>query len=99
LQEATLFLAMLLQRFDLTATDPNYRLDIKQTLTIKPQGLYVHARRRATTIVAGPSDVAREEVVAPAATANGIPIRVLYGSNAGTSEAFAQRIANDARRR
>jgi cytochrome P450/NADPH-cytochrome P450 reductase len=99
LQEATLFLAMLLQRFDLTPADPNYRLDVKQTLTIKPQGLYVHARRRATTIVAGASEEAPQEQAAPAATANGIPIRVLYGSNAGTSEAFAQRIANDARRR
>jgi len=42
---------MFLQRFDLTAADPDYRLSIKQTLTIKPQDLFVHARRRDTKIV------------------------------------------------
>ncbi|TQM09076.1 cytochrome P450/NADPH-cytochrome P450 reductase [Pseudonocardia kunmingensis] len=100
LQEATLFLAMLLQRFDITAADPDYRLHVKQTLTMKPDGLYVHVRRRETTIV--PTAPAARRVADPeaaAAAANGIPIRVLYGSNAGTSEAFAQRIANDARLR
>ncbi|MEV1286588.1 cytochrome P450 [Micromonospora sp. NPDC049679] len=97
LQEATLFLAMLLQRFDLSAADPHYELKIKQTLTIKPEGLFIHARRRDTDIVSGPvthRTTPRSEA-APAA-ANGVPLRVLYGSNAGTSEAFAQRIANDA---
>jgi cytochrome P450/NADPH-cytochrome P450 reductase len=39
LQEATLFLAMMLQRFEVTAVDPHYQLKIKQTLTIKPEGL------------------------------------------------------------
>ncbi|WP_037062825.1 bifunctional cytochrome P450/NADPH--P450 reductase [Pseudonocardia acaciae] len=103
LQEATLFLAMLLQRFDIGAADPDYELEIKQTLTIKPDGLYIRARRRDTAIVTNQADradgaAAREEPARPAA-ANGIPIQVLYGSNAGTSEAFAQRIANDARLR
>src|SRR3954452_25433489 len=99
LQEATLFLAMALQRFDLTPADADYQLKVKQTLTIKPDGLYLHARRRPTAIVAaagaGPAAAARTAPVA----ANGVPIRVLFGSNAGTSEAFAQQIANDARLR
>jgi cytochrome P450/NADPH-cytochrome P450 reductase len=100
LQEATLFLAMLLQRFDLRPADPDYRLKVKQTLTIKPDGLYVHALRRPTTIVAGACAAPAERVApAPAPSANGVPLRVLFGSNAGTSEAFAQRIANDARLR
>jgi cytochrome P450/NADPH-cytochrome P450 reductase len=100
LQEATLFLAMMLQRFDITAADPDYELSIKQTLTMKPEGLYVHVRRRPTIAPAdlAPAPAAPGKAVAPA-TANGIPVRVLYGSNAGTSEAFAQRIANDARAR
>ena len=44
---------MLLQRFELGLTDPDYELKIKQTLTIKPEGMFVTARRRPTTIVAG----------------------------------------------
>ena len=52
LQEAALFLAMLLQRFDITPADPDYQLKIKQTLTIKPEGLHIYARRRDTRIIA-----------------------------------------------
>ncbi|GAA0943035.1 bifunctional cytochrome P450/NADPH--P450 reductase [Actinocorallia libanotica] len=101
LQEATLFLAMLLQRFDLVLADADYDLEIKQTLTIKPEGLHVYARRRENVIVKGPAEreAAPREAVAPAVAANGIPVTVLYGSNAGTSESFAQRVANDARLR
>ena len=102
LQEATLFLAMLLQRFDLSPADPDYQLSIKQTLTIKPQGLYVHARRRPTRITAAAPEATGDARPRPAAApraGNGVPLRVLFGSNAGTSEAFAQRIANDARLR
>ena len=50
LQEATLMLAKLLQRFDITAADPSYGLKIKHTLTIKPEGLYLHVRRRGVRI-------------------------------------------------
>ncbi|MEJ3655218.1 cytochrome P450 [Actinomycetes bacterium KLBMP 9759] len=99
LQEATLFMAMLLQRFDIAPVDPDYELKIQQTLTIKPAGLRMYARRRDTTIVvARPAAGERPEpgAAAPTATAHGTPMRVLYGSNAGTAESFAQRIANDA---
>ncbi|MFI6599287.1 bifunctional cytochrome P450/NADPH--P450 reductase [Nonomuraea sp. NPDC050536] len=101
LQEAQLLLAMLLQRFDLYAADPDYQLKIHQTLTIKPEGFRIRVRRRPVTITARPAVQQPERPQAEPAlpTANGIPFRVLYGSNAGTSEAFAQRIAGDARRR
>ncbi|MDQ0850477.1 cytochrome P450/NADPH-cytochrome P450 reductase [Arthrobacter sp. B3I9] len=102
LQEAQLFLAKLLQRFEITAADPDYELKIHHTLTMKPEGLFLYVRRRPVRIGA-PREPAVEHaprVEAPAAeAANGIPIRVLYGSNAGTSQDFAQRIANDAGRR
>ena len=101
LQEAMLFLAKLLQRFEITPADPGYELQIKHTLTMKPEGLFIHVRRRDVRI-----DAARHAAVeharqaeTPSAAPNGIPIRVLYGSNAGTSQDFAQRIANDAGRR
>lgn len=104
LQEATLFLAMLLQRFDVSAADPNYRLKIHETLTIKPAGFSIHAHRRPMRIVDGAGAAEAVPAERPAAasvahSANGIPVSVLYGSNAGSSEAFAQRIANDARQR
>jgi cytochrome P450/NADPH-cytochrome P450 reductase len=101
LQEASLFLAMLLQRFEVTAADPDYQLSIKQTLTMNPDGLFVHLRRRPTTIAPAEPAARRRGAPGPVepATANGVPVRVLYGSNAGTSEAFAQRIAGDARAR
>ena len=103
LQEATLFLAMLLQRFDVSAADATYQLRIHETLTIKPEGFFIHVRPRPRRIVdGGAADevMSTQHATAPAVhAANGIPVSVLYGSNAGSSEAFAQRIANDARQR
>ena len=54
LQEATLVLAMILQRFDLTAADPNYELEIRESLTMKPHNLLVRARRRDLRIMKTP---------------------------------------------
>jgi cytochrome P450/NADPH-cytochrome P450 reductase len=102
LQEAILFLAKLLQRFDITAAEPGYELKIKHTLTMKPEGLFIHVRRRDVRIAAtreAAVEHARQVEAPAAAAANGVPLRVLYGSNAGTSKDFAQRIANDAGRR
>ena len=45
LQEATLVLAMLLQRFEIWRPAP-YELKIKETLTLKPDGLQLRARVR-----------------------------------------------------
>jgi cytochrome P450/NADPH-cytochrome P450 reductase len=53
LQEASLVLAMILQRFDLTFADPDYRLKVGETLTLKPIGLRVHARHRDLANAAG----------------------------------------------
>jgi cytochrome P450/NADPH-cytochrome P450 reductase len=46
LQNALLVLALLLQRFDFSMEDTNYKLRIKQTLTIKPDGFRVRAKLR-----------------------------------------------------
>lgn len=102
LQEATLLLAMILQRFDLAMADRHYRLEIKETLTMKPHGFFIKAKRLSKDIVEStpsPLSAARSQ---PAALegreiSNGIPIWVLFGSNAGSAEAFAQRIATDAK--
>lgn len=107
MQEAHLVLAMVLHRFDLTADDPAYALAITETLTIKPKGFNIRARRRIAGEVrpaampaatAMPSAPQRPLGFAPAAGPAGptTPLLVLYGSNTGSCEAFAARIAAEA---
>ncbi|WP_394729208.1 bifunctional cytochrome P450/NADPH--P450 reductase [Altererythrobacter sp. GH1-8] len=96
IQESILVLAMLLQRFELF--DPsNYQLDIKETLSIKPDDFFIKARLRDDVERGG---VARSEEtatssaqpIAPVAT-HGTKLTVLYGSNLGSSESFARELA------
>ncbi len=98
MQEATLVIGMLLQRFELI-DHSKYELRIKESLSIKPEGFKMRARLR--------SDVTRsklvpagtpEKPVAPIAKArprptHGAPLTVLYGSNLGATESFAREIA------
>jgi cytochrome P450/NADPH-cytochrome P450 reductase len=51
LQEAQLVLAMLIQRFDLEMADPAYQLKVAETLTIKPSGFEVRAKRRDVQVI------------------------------------------------
>lgn len=36
-------LAMILQKFTFELADPEYELEIRQTLTLKPKGFFMHA--------------------------------------------------------
>jgi len=104
MQEAQLVLSMVLQRFDLLLDDPNYQLNINETLTIKPAGLHIRAKSRhqggllsrASRVAAPPppKPADRARVAAPSGAKT--PVMILFGSNAGSCEAFANRIANDA---
>ncbi len=105
LQEATLVLAMILQRFELIEHDPAYQLRIRETLTLKPEGFFIRARRRAgrASQPAVRERVGHERprshpvalpVEQPTETLT--PLLVLFGSNGGSSEAFARRIAAEA---
>ncbi|MBV8094703.1 MAG: cytochrome P450 [Acetobacteraceae bacterium] len=100
MQEAQLALSMILQRFELTEADPGYQLEIAETLTLKPHGFRIHARRRGkilarprTIIPSAPQRPLSAKRVTVRATT---PLLVLYGSNSGSCEAFAQRIAGEA---
>lgn len=95
----------IMQRFDLIMDDPTYDLKIKQTLTIKPKDFYIHAlpRKEKPNVVATSSSTLLKdrtnEISRPVPSDNGKirqPLYVLYGSNTGNSEAFAQRIATEA---
>ncbi|PVZ07893.1 bifunctional cytochrome P450/NADPH--P450 reductase [Actinomycetospora cinnamomea] len=103
LQEATLVLGMLLQRFELV-DHADYQLRIKETLTIKPEGLTITVRpREGRTWGSAPRPVA-VAVAEPRAPAlpvtrgdrHGTPLLVLFGSNLGAAEDLATRIARDA---
>ncbi|MEW9548446.1 bifunctional cytochrome P450/NADPH--P450 reductase [Nonomuraea sp. NPDC050783] len=91
LQEATLVLAMMLQRFDLELADPDYDLVIQESLTIKPKNFAIRATpRRARPRRPAPPSPANTDI-----PGHGTPLLVLYGSNGGSGESLARTIAAD----
>jgi cytochrome P450 / NADPH-cytochrome P450 reductase len=99
LQEAVLVLGMLLQRFELIK-DPNYQLHTKVTLTVKPADFNLQVRRRADRPIdkaeAIPvSATAQNEAKAAASNGHHTPLAVLFGSNLGTAEGIATRLAQE----
>ena len=110
-QEALMVSALILQHFDLSLADPSYKLKIKQTLTIKPKDLYVRTRLRngvdATLLdreLHSTDTEMKEQLLLqngdhnPATPVFGDlkSMAILYGSNTGTCQAFAQRLSSDA---
>lgn len=104
MQEAVLVVAMMLQRFDLFEADPSYQLKVAETLTLKPHGFFIRAKRRGTSpfalrsrVPSAPQVPIAESASAPTISREGLtPLLLLFGSNTGSGEAFAQRIAGDA---
>ncbi|WP_188186697.1 bifunctional cytochrome P450/NADPH--P450 reductase [Nonomuraea sp. SYSU D8015] len=97
LTEARLALAMILRRFALSDPDA-YRMKIKQTLTLKPDGFTLRAReRRAHERTVAVTEQARE-VEEQEIAVTGVPLTVAYGSNLGTSADIAERLAERAGR-
>jgi cytochrome P450 / NADPH-cytochrome P450 reductase len=108
MQEATLVLAMVLHRFTLI-DHTGYRLKLKETLTMKPEGFTIKVRPRtddrkaapqaASTLGPGGESTVREADRTRGATAaaprHGTPLLVLYGSNLGAAEDLALQIARE----
>ncbi|GEL18710.1 bifunctional cytochrome P450/NADPH--P450 reductase [Pseudonocardia asaccharolytica] len=104
LQEAALVLGMLLQRFELV-DHLDYRLKTKTTLTIKPDDFRIQVRPRADVHVdrSGPPartaattrTTAAAATPAPLVARHGTPLSVLFGSNLGTAESLATRLAQE----
>ncbi len=101
MQEATLVLGMILQRFQLF-DHIGYKLKIKETMSIKPDGFKMKVRLRPditrSALVPGATVADKSDSLVKVATrpSHGTPLLVLYGSNLGTTEEFAADIANAA---
>ncbi|HEX8995582.1 MAG TPA: cytochrome P450 [Ktedonobacterales bacterium] len=98
LQEATLTLGMLLQRFELIDY-ADYQLKVKETLTLKPEDFSIRVRPRTTRAAVAAAPVVEVEPQVEAqpqeAPQHGTPLLILYGSNLGTAESLASQIAED----
>src|SRR3954463_4728124 len=101
MHEAALAIGMILQRFKLIDIN-RYQMQLKETLTIKPDGFKIKVRPRADKdrgTFAGRAAVAAaaSNAAAPQARArpgHNTPLLVLYGSNLGTAEELATRVAD-----
>ena len=97
----SLAIGMILQRFKLIDVN-RYQMHLKETLTIKPEGFKIKVRPRtdkergthagAATTAAASSAVAASR--ARTRPGHNTPLLVLYGSNLGTAEELATRVAD-----
>lgn len=108
MQEAVLAIALIVARFDLEMADPSYDLEIRQTLTIKPDHFKIIARPRfgrnqsiLAELIAGgtagnaTTTEAKGEAAKSTGSGHGEKIYVLYGSNSGSCEGLAKEIASE----
>lgn len=101
MHEAALALGMILQRFKLL-DHTRYQMHLKETLTIKPDGFKIKVRARSDrdrTIVANRAGTAAAETSGAAVSTrvrpgHNTPLLILYGSNLGTAEDLAHRVAD-----
>ena len=100
MHEAALALGMILQRFRLIDFQ-RYQMKLKETLTIKPDGLKIKVRprtdsERTKAPIASVAAAAASGAVATARARPGhnTPLTILYGSNLGTAEELATRVAD-----
>ncbi len=100
MHEAALAIGMILQRFRLIDVN-RYQMHLKETLTIKPEGFRIKVRprpdrERGTFAGAAATTLASGAAAPRARTRPGhqTPLLVLYGSNLGTAEELATRVAD-----
>jgi cytochrome P450/NADPH-cytochrome P450 reductase len=106
-EEAVLALALLLQNFTFRLANPSYELRIKQTLTIKPDGLLIYATLRKGVdlmqlekkLVGGDTSSTSEYEHLSCREVKEMtkkPMSIFFGSNAGTCESLANTLASAA---
>ncbi|MGF6431759.1 MULTISPECIES: bifunctional cytochrome P450/NADPH--P450 reductase [Bradyrhizobium] len=100
MHEAALAIGLILQRFKLIDVH-RYQMHLKETLTVKPDGFRIKVRPRAdrdrgafagsTGAVAAAPKAPRAPTTRPG---HNTPMLVLYGSNLGSAEELATRMAD-----
>ncbi|MGY4331230.1 cytochrome P450/flavodoxin [Bradyrhizobium sp. LB7.2] len=100
MHEAALALGMILQRFKLI-DHQRYQMHLKETLTMKPEGFKIKVRPRADRergayggAVAAAASAPKAPRQPTARLGHNTPMLVLYGSNLGTAEELATRMAD-----
>ncbi|KAH9983770.1 cytochrome P450 [Xylariaceae sp. FL0662B] len=115
MQEATIATALLFQKFEFQLVDPNYKLSIRQALTLKPHDFFIHTRLRPNiNILSLQADLLRPDApgfqsptpspiykdqVNGDAPKLSNSISILYGSNMGTCKALAENLAASSNQR
>ena len=94
-QESLLVMALVLKHFHLELIDPSYDLRIKQTLTIKPDGLKMRVRSRKSLGMSFDTSAKQPEIIpqkptTKTETTHFQPMSVFYDSNSGSCESFAR---------
>ncbi|TLS38663.1 bifunctional cytochrome P450/NADPH--P450 reductase [Pseudalkalibacillus caeni] len=107
LHEATLVLGMLLKHFEFI-DHTNYEMEVKQTLTLKPNDFKIRVKTRENSAIqpyfqkttgdTGGGANEKQEDLKPASISgvNDRPLLVLYGSDTGTAEGVARELADTA---
>ncbi len=100
MHEAALALGLILQRFKLI-DHKRYQMVLKETLTIKPDGFKIKVRLRdeadrAAASALAPAQAGGSGGLAPgrARPGHNTPLAIFYGSNLGTAEELANRVAD-----
>ncbi|MFL0404871.1 bifunctional cytochrome P450/NADPH--P450 reductase [Bacillus nitratireducens] len=96
IHEATLVLGMMLKHFDFYDHE-NYELDIKETLTLKPEGLTVKAVSKKIPLGGIPApyrEQPEKNVRKVVDNVHNTPLLVLHGSNMGTAEGIARELVD-----
>lgn len=99
-------MAVLFQKFDFRLQYPNYKLTWKQTLTLKPLDLFMYAKLRpGIDTVSLQKDMfhgfdghsshysGAEKTKIHSEESDFVPMSIFYGSNTGTCENLASRLA------
>lgn len=105
MQESILAIALLFQKFDFKFVNPDYELTVKQTLTLKPRDLFMHAKLRPGIDVltlqrdmlysngGGTSAATKSRAQNHGALVEKPqtlkPVLIFYGSNTGTCQGLA----------
>jgi cytochrome P450 / NADPH-cytochrome P450 reductase len=104
MHEAALALGMILQRFRLV-DHLRYKLVLKETLTVKPDGFKIKARLRTdrppasqqrpvAVASSSPPSAASAAPIQRARLGHNTPLLILFGSNLGKAEELARKVAD-----